>query len=117
MLPLLYQRTFKGDKHKAVGQALVRAQLEQAQWHKNPNLLSGGQRQRVAIARALVAEPKLLLADEPTGNLDSKTGINVMDELRMLNREYGTTVVIVTHDEKIASMVDRVITIKDGVLV
>lgn len=117
MLPLLYQRTFKGDKHEAVKQALMRAQLEESQWHKSPNLLSGGQRQRVAIARALVAEPRLLLADEPTGNLDSKTGINVIEELRMLNNEYGTTVVIVTHDEKIAKMVDRVITIKDGVLI
>lgn len=117
MLPLLYQRSFVGDKNDAVKTALERAQLEEAQWYKKPNLLSGGQRQRVAIARALVAKPELLLADEPTGNLDSKTGVNVMEELRMLNREYGTTIVIVTHDENVADRVDRILTIKDGVLI
>lgn len=114
MLPLEYQRSFKGDIDEYVKDALVKAQLEEAQWHKKPSLLSGGQRQRVAIARALVAKPKLLLADEPTGNLDTKTGVNVLDELRMLNTEFGTTVVIVTHDDYIAHLVDRVITLQDG---
>lgn len=117
MLPLLYQRSFSGDTRTYTKEALIHAQLEEAQWYKEPNMLSGGQRQRVAIARALVSRPKLLLADEPTGNLDSKTGVNVMEELKKLNREYGTTVVIVTHDEKLAQMVDRIITIKDGSLV
>ncbi|MFZ2253330.1 MAG: ABC transporter ATP-binding protein [Minisyncoccia bacterium] len=116
MLPLLYQRTFTGDIQEYTKRALRHAQLEESQWYKKPSLLSGGQRQRVAIARALVAQPKLLLADEPTGNLDSRTGVNVMDELRMLNREFGTTIVIVTHDEKLAKMVDRIITINDGVI-
>jgi putative ABC transport system ATP-binding protein len=116
MLPLLYQRSFAGSKSDAVKTALRAAQLEEAQWYKQPGLLSGGQRQRVAIARALVAGPRLLLADEPTGNLDSKTGVNVIEELKTLNREMGTTVVVVTHDEKLAGMVDRIITITDGVV-
>ena len=114
MLPLLYRREFVGDKNEAVKKALRAAQLEEAQWYKSPALLSGGQRQRVAIARALVAGPKLLLADEPTGNLDSKTGVNVIEELKTLNCEFGTTIVIVTHDEKVAAKVDRTITITDG---
>lgn len=117
MLPLHYQRGFKGSKKEFVELALDRAQLEKEQWHKKPNLLSGGQRQRAAIARALVAQPKLLLADEPTGNLDTKTGVNVLEELRMLNTEFGTTIVIVTHDEYIAELVDRVIHLQDGVIV
>jgi putative ABC transport system ATP-binding protein len=117
MLPLLYQRSFSGSKTEAVKTALRTAQLEESQWYKKPNLLSGGQRQRVAIARALVAGPKLLLADEPTGNLDSKTGVNVIEELKRLNRDFGTTIVIVTHDEKVASMVDRIITIRDGAVI
>ncbi len=116
-LPLEYQVDFKGDKKAQVEMALKRAQLEEEQWHKKPSPLSGGQRQRAAIARALVAQPSLLLADEPTGNLDTKTGVNVLEELRMLNTEFGTTIVIVTHDEYIADMVDRVIHLKDGALI
>lgn len=114
LLPLLYQRSFSGDYNKYVSEALNRASLEEMHWHKRPNQLSGGQRQRVAIARALVARPKLLLADEPTGNLDSKTGGNIIEALRHLNTTYGTTVVIVTHDDSITEVVDRVISIKDG---
>jgi putative ABC transport system ATP-binding protein len=116
MLPLIYQRSFTGDYDEYVSHALKRASLEEDQWHKKPNQLSGGQRQRVAIARALVARPKLLLADEPTGNLDSKTGDNIIDALTHLNETYGTTIVIVTHDESLTEVVHRVINIKDGII-
>lgn len=114
MLPLIYQRSFTGDYDEYVIEALNRASLEESHWHKKPNQLSGGQRQRVAIARALVAKPKLLLADEPTGNLDSKTGDNIIDALNYLNATYGTTIVIVTHDDSLTKVVHRVIHIKDG---
>lgn len=116
MLPLEYQQTFTGSYKLRVEDALRKAQLPEDHWHHRPNQLSGGQRQRVAIARALVAQPKLLLADEPTGNLDSKTGESVLDALTHLNKEYGTTVVIVTHDPAITKLVDRTVHIIDGKL-
>jgi putative ABC transport system ATP-binding protein len=116
MLPLIYQRSFTGDYDEYVIHALNRASLEESHWHKKPNQLSGGQRQRVAIARALVARPKLLLADEPTGNLDSKTGDNIIEALTYLNEKYGTTIVIVTHDNSLTEVVHRVINIKDGII-
>ena len=116
MLPLIYQRSFTGDYDEYVTHALERSALESKHWHKKPNQLSGGQRQRVAIARALVARPKLLLADEPTGNLDSKTGDNIIESLTYLNEKYNTTIVMVTHDESLTEVVHRVANIKDGIM-
>ncbi len=82
--------------------------------HSMPNTLSGGQQQRVAIARALAAKPDILLADEPTGNLDTKTGMEVMHLLKTSIRKYGQTLVMITHDEELAQMADRVLLIEDG---
>ena len=113
-LPLIYQRSFKGNYDEYIAVAFGQAALDVEHWHKKPNQLSGGERQRVAIARALVAQPRLLLADEPTGNLDSKTGNNIIDALINLNEQYGTTIVMVTHDNSLTKVVHRVINIKDG---
>ena len=82
-----------------------------------PNQLSGGQQQRVAIARALAAKPAILLADEPTGNLDSKTGMDVIALLKMSAKKYGQTIVMITHDDEIAQVADRILVIEDGQVV
>lgn len=82
-----------------------------------PNELSGGQQQRVAVGRAIINHPKIILADEPTGNLDSKNSKKIINMLKYYNRQYGQTIVMVTHDSKIANMADRVITINDGKIV
>ena len=82
-----------------------------------PNKISGGQQQRVAIARALIMQPKIVLADEPTGNLDSKTGDEIIDIMRNLNKEFGVTVILVTHEHDIAEKTKRQIYIKDGEVV
>ena len=91
-------------------------QLEQKVKNRT-NTLSGGQQQRVAIARALAAKPDIILADEPTGNLDSKTGMEVISLLKMSAKKYGQTLVVITHDEEIAQMADRMIVIEDGKVV
>ena len=85
--------------------------------HNLPNTLSGGQQQRVAIARAIASKPDIILADEPTGNLDTKTGDEVISLLKMTARKYGQTLVMITHDEEIAQMADRIILIEDGKVV
>ena len=113
-LPLLYSG-FNHRREKAKS-ALEAVGLGERIMH-HPNELSGGQQQRVAIARALVTEPSILLADEPTGNLDSKTGKEIMELFGKLHRERGITVIFVTHDPTIAANANRVIHIMDGVVV
>ncbi len=111
-LPLVYQQVPRQERKRRVDEALDRVALKKRRNHK-PMELSGGQQQRVAIARALVTKPSLILADEPTGNLDSKTG----DEIMLLFHELhdqGNTIVLITHDEKIAKQADRMIRILDG---
>lgn len=112
-LPLLYRGHSRHDAHQAAHQQLERVGLAE-RIHNRPADLSGGQRQRVAIARALAGEPSLLLADEPTGNLDSQTAGEILSLLLELNREQGVTLVMVTHDEFIARQMQRRIQVRDG---
>jgi putative ABC transport system ATP-binding protein len=114
-LPLLYRRMSGAERRRLAREALEKVGLG-ARMDHYPNQLSGGQQQRVAIARAIVGKPQVLLADEPTGNLDSKMGEEVMDILLKLNSE-GTTVVMVTHDEREARRVNRIVRVFDGQLV
>jgi putative ABC transport system ATP-binding protein len=114
-LPLLYRRMSGSERRRLAREALEKVGLG-ARMDHYPNQLSGGQQQRVAIARAIVGQPQVLLADEPTGNLDSKMGAEIMDILLKLNSE-GTTVVMVTHDEQQARQVNRVVRVFDGQLV
>ncbi|MFL6675022.1 MAG: ABC transporter ATP-binding protein [Massilia sp.] len=114
-LPLLYRSMPGAERRKLAREALEKVGLG-ARMDHYPNQLSGGQQQRVAIARAIVGKPQVLLADEPTGNLDSKMGAEVMDILLKLNGE-GTTVVMVTHDELEARRVNRIVRVFDGQLV
>ena len=114
-LPLFYQGISRRKRHELAMAELDKMGLTDWAMHY-PNEMSGGQRQRVAIARALVTRPKIILADEPTGALDSKTGIEVMELLKYLNSEEHITMIIVTHDPNVAAQTNRIIRIKDGVI-
>lgn len=115
MLPLIYDNdTPKGTRREKAEKALVSVGLETDRWEHLSNELSGGQMQRVAIARALVNEPDLIFADEPTGNLDSKTGDIILETFNLLNRKKGHTIILITHERYVANHADRIIEIKDG---
>ena len=114
-LPLLYMKVPADERKRRITDALKRMAIEPRAKHF-PSPLSGGQQQRVAIARAVVMQPKIILADEPTGNLDSKNGLEVMGLLRELHRE-GTTIVMVTHSARDASYSDRIVNLFDGCVV
>jgi putative ABC transport system ATP-binding protein len=112
-VPLLYRRMSNAERRRLALAALERVGLS-ARIHHFPSQLSGGQQQRVAIARAIVGRPRILLADEPTGNLDSQMGDEVMGILRTLNQEDRTTIVMVTHDQQKADQTQRIVRLFDG---
>ena len=114
-LPLFYQGVSRHKRHELAMQYLDKLGLTPWATHY-PNEMSGGQKQRVAIARALITNPKILLADEPTGALDSKTSEEVMQLLSKLNREEGVTIIIVTHESGVANCTDKIVHIKDGII-
>ncbi|MCR5158374.1 MAG: ABC transporter ATP-binding protein [Prevotella sp.] len=114
-LPLFYQGVGRKKRHALAMEYLERLGLKEWATHY-PNELSGGQRQRVAIARALITKPKIILADEPTGALDSKTSVEVMQLLKQLNRDEGMTIVVVTHESGVANETNKIVHIKDGII-
>ncbi|GAB4126575.1 MAG: ABC transporter ATP-binding protein [Roseiflexaceae bacterium] len=114
-LPLVYGRMNPAEREQKARDALIAVGLE-SKLNNRPNELSGGQKQRVAIARALVGTPTMILADEPTGALDTRTGAEIMRLFRQLNQELGLTIVTVTHDPEIGRQMDRVIGLRDGKL-
>ncbi len=115
-LPMIFQKVPKKERYKRAKELLEMMGLEKRRHHK-PTELSGGQQQRVSIARALANNPELILADEPTGNLDSVSGKKVIDLLKKLNKENKKTIVLVTHDNRLAKIANRIIKLKDGEIV
>lgn len=114
-LPLYYQGVARRTRHKLAMEHLDRLGLTQWADHY-PNEMSGGQKQRVAIARALITKPQIILADEPTGALDSKTSVEVMELLKTLNAEEGVTTIVVTHESGVANETNKIVHIKDGII-
>jgi len=118
ILPLIYDsKTTKEERREKAANALCAAGLDEDRWEHLSNELSGGQMQRVAIARALVNNPEIILADEPTGNLDSKTGKIVLESFQELNSKHGHTIILITHDRYVAEHANRIIEIRDGSIV
>lgn len=117
MLPLVYAGVSEEERQKKAVKALTAAGMTDSHFHHLSNQLSGGQIQRVAISRALVNDPSLILADEPTGNLDTKTGNIVLGTFQKLNEELGRTVILITHEPDVAEHADRIIFIRDGQIV
>ena len=115
-MPLVY-RGVGVKKRKAAAEKMLKALGLEKHLHHKPSQMSGGQQQRVGIARALVAAPEVIFADEPTGNLDSRTSEEILDLMRSITRQHGNTLVMVTHDPTVAAHADRVITILDGVII
>jgi len=117
ILPLIYSKVPPEEREKRAQTELLNAGLNESHFHHLSNQLSGGQMQRVAIARALVNNPSLILADEPTGNLDTKTGEIVLNTFQNLNRKQKRTILLITHERYVAEHADRIIHIRDGIII
>lgn len=116
MVPLMYGEKKSKDAKERAMEMLRMVEMEERATHR-PNELSGGQKQRVAIARAMINDPAIILADEPTGALDSKTGHMVMDLFHKLHEEQGKTIVLITHSKELAAETERIVTLKDGLII